>query len=202
MSTETRKSKVKGQKSVIPGTTVRVSPTLDFGLWTLDIRSQRGVTLIELVISIVVISVAMAGVLLVMNQTTRHSADPMIEHQAVAVAEAYLEEALLKSFADPSLPPNPDAGRVCPGPEGARSQYDNVCDYNGLDDNGARDQLGNAVAGLGGYRVRVGVDCASALHDIPGNANCDATNVVRVNVRVTHSSMVDLTVSGYRTRYQ
>ena len=62
---------------------------------------RRGFTLVELVIAMVVISIALSGVLMVMNYTTAHSADPMIQHQAVAIAEAYLEEILLKPYADP-----------------------------------------------------------------------------------------------------
>lgn len=164
-------------------------------------HAQAGVTLVELVISIVIISVALVGVLLVMNQTTRYSADPMIQHQAVAAGQSYLEEILLKSFRDPSLAPDPDAGRVCPGAEAGRALYDNVCDYDGLDDNGARDQLGNAIPGLEGYRIRVDVVCDDAVHTLAGNADCEATDVLRVNVRVTHAGLagLDITVSGYRT---
>ena len=39
---------------------------------------QRGVTLIELVVSIVILSVASAGILMVMTQTVLSSADPML----------------------------------------------------------------------------------------------------------------------------
>lgn len=151
---------------------------------------QRGVTLVELVVAIVVIGIAVSGVLLVMNYTTSHSADPMLEHQAVAVAESYLEEVLLKDYLDP------DTGTVCPSKEASRDLYDNVCDYDGLDESGARDQAGNAVAGLDNYRVRVTVDQDAALSTLSTSAQ-----VLRVDVRVTSSSLVDLTLSGYRTNY-
>jgi len=61
-------------------------------------RRHAGLTLIELVISIVVIAFAVTGILLVMNKTTAHSADPLIQDQAVAIGEAYLEEILGKSL--------------------------------------------------------------------------------------------------------
>ncbi len=48
--------------------------------------SQSGVTLVELVVAMVVISIALGGVLLVLNYTTRHSADPVLRHQASAGA--------------------------------------------------------------------------------------------------------------------
>ena len=63
---------------------------------------QRGMTLIELVVSIVVISVGLAGVLGVFNLVIRHSADPLLIKQTQAVADALLEEILLKDFCDPT----------------------------------------------------------------------------------------------------
>ena len=49
-------------------------------------RRIRGVTLAELVVSILIVSISLAGTLTVMNFTTVHSADPMLEAQGVAVA--------------------------------------------------------------------------------------------------------------------
>jgi MSHA pilin protein MshD len=153
-------------------------------------KAQRGLTLVELVISIVVAGIAVTGTVLAMNMSTAHSADPMLEHQASAIGEAYLEEILLKEYADP------DTGIICPAPEASRDLYDNVCDYAGLDELGARTQDGTPVPGLGAYRVRAGVDSAATLNGLTGSAQ-----VLRVDVRVTHTSRVDLTLSGYRTNY-
>lgn len=63
---------------------------------------QRGVTLIELIVFIVVLSLGLAGLLTVFNQVVRSSADPLVSKQALAVAEALLEEILLKDFCDPT----------------------------------------------------------------------------------------------------
>ena len=153
-------------------------------------RTQGGLTLIELVISIAVLGIALGGALLAVDHTTVRSADPLLQHQASAVAEAYLEEILLKSFLDP------DVGTVCPASEANRGLYDNVCDYAGLDDSGARDQEGAAVTGLSSYRVRVTVDTAATLNTLTGSAD-----VLRVDVRVNHGSRVDLTLSGYQASY-
>jgi MSHA pilin protein MshD len=157
---------------------------LDFG------RAQDGLTLIELVISIAVVGIALTGALLAVDHTTVRSADPMLQHQGSAIAEAYLEEILLKEFLDP------DTMTVCPPSEPSRDLYDNVCDYAGLDDSGARDQDATPVPGLGDYRVRVSVDTAATLNGLTGSAN-----VLRVDVRVTHGNGPDLTLSGYQTNY-
>ncbi len=156
-------------------------------------RGERGATLIELVISIVVIGIAVSGSLLAVNHVVARSADPMLQHQASAIAEAYLEEILARPFADP------DGGAVCGAPEASRDLFDDVCDYDGLDDVGARSQDDTAVAGLGAYRVRVDVDPAASLNGLTG-----AANVLRVDVRVNHTQAalgIDLTLSGYRTSY-
>lgn len=61
-------------------------------------QQQTGVTLIELILSMLIISIALLGVLSVINLTVSHSADPVVQHQAVAIAESYLEEILLQGY--------------------------------------------------------------------------------------------------------
>ena len=51
-----------------------------------------GATLVELVLSIAIVGVAMAGLMAVVSGLIGRSSDPMIEHQAQAIAQAYLEE--------------------------------------------------------------------------------------------------------------
>ena len=61
-------------------------------------RSERGVTLIELVLFIVIVGLASAAILGVMSLTTKHSADPQLRKQALAIAEGMLEEIQLARF--------------------------------------------------------------------------------------------------------
>ena len=61
-------------------------------------RRQNGLSLVEQIVFIVVVAVAVAGVLAALNLATRASADPMIQKQALAIAEAVLEEAQLQPF--------------------------------------------------------------------------------------------------------
>jgi MSHA pilin protein MshD len=102
---------------------------------TTNPRHQSGVTLIELILSMVIISIALVGVLSVMNLTVRHSADPVVEHQAIAIAEAYLEEIQLQAYSDPN---GTNTGET-------RATYDNVADYHLLNDVSARDQSGASI---------------------------------------------------------
>lgn len=146
-------------------------------------------TLIELVVAIVVVAISLTGTLMLVDTTTRRSADPMLERQAISIAQAYLEEVLQKAFVDP------DDGTLCPAAEASRTLYDNVCDYDGLDELGARDQTGGAISGLDGYRIEIDVDTTASLGGLSGPAD-----VLRVDALVTDPLGRPVLVSGYRTR--
>lgn len=150
-------------------------------------RARAGLTLVELVISMVVIGIALSGAFLALHQSLSASADPMVQQQASAVAESVLEEVLAKAYLDP------DDGVLCGAPEAQRALYDNVCDYQGFDETGVRTQEGLPVAGLEAYRVRVAVDESASLNGLSGSAQ-----ILRVDVRVNFGGRVDLTLSGYR----
>ena len=143
----------------------------------------RGVTLVELIVSIVVIGTALAGVLMVIVRNTSASAGPLIWHQAAIVGEAYMEEILTKNF-------------TADGVEASRDLYDDVMDYNGLTDSPPRDQNGTAIAALAGYSVNVQVT-TEALNDI----TLASGNAVRAQVTVTMPTGGSVVVSGYRTNY-
>jgi len=140
-----------------------------------------GFTLIEIITTIVVLAVAATAILSVFSSTVRSSANPMIQQQAVSIAEAYMEEILLKSFNDPD------------GIGGeTRPNYDDVQDYDGLNDNGARDQDNNAISGLGDYTVTVTVSSSTLNAAVPA---------LRVVVSVNHTVLDPIVLQGYRTNY-
>ena len=144
---------------------------------------QQGATLIELIIAIVIISIALVGILVVMNRTTSRSADPLILDQSVAIANAYLEP-----FADPD---GTEAGET-------RSSFDDVDDYNNLTDVGARDQFNNPITGLEQYTISISVS-GEAL--AVGALTADAANSKRITVTVTHPAQSGVSISTYRTNY-
>lgn len=145
-------------------------------------KLQVGTTLIELIIALLIISIALTGMLSVINLTTAHSADPLVQHQAVAIAEAYLEEILLQDYADPN---GVEAGE-------GRASFDDVDDYHGLNDSGVHDQLGNAIAGLSDYDVAVQV----AGVTLPAGVAAK-----KVQVTVAGPGAVNIVLTGYRTLY-
>jgi MSHA pilin protein MshD len=56
------------------------------------------VSLIELIMFIIIVGIALAGTLTVLNMTSAHSADPMVRKQMLTIAEALLEEAEMQPF--------------------------------------------------------------------------------------------------------
>lgn len=145
-------------------------------------------SLIELVVAIVVVAICLTGAFALVDTTARRSADPMLERQATAIAEAYLEEILQQAYRDP------DDGSICPTAEASRTLFDNVCDYSGLSDSGARDQQGEAVSGLEAYRIAVTIATNANLGSLSGQAT-----VLRIDVTVTDPLGRPVRLSAYRT---
>ena len=140
--------------------------------------TQRGFTLIEMIISIIILSIALAGVLITYNITVRGSADALVSKQLVAIAEEMMEEVLLKPFVPPAgSAVAGTAGGACAGPGTAadRSAFDEVGDYNNYQTPDICDIDGNAVPGLNGYSVTVLVLADNTL-------GIGAANTLRVTV--------------------
>jgi len=153
---------------------------------------QRGISLVELIIFIVIISVALTGILLVMNQVTRYSADPLIHKQAIAAAESLLEEIELQDFISQS-------GVIAAVTQANRaSAYHIVNDYNNFPPDNAIGIFPTsgvaAIAGLENYRVKVAVT-NEALNGIA------AGSAVRIAVTVTDPQGTAIAIDGYRTAY-
>lgn len=148
---------------------------------------QAGLTLVELVISILIINIAAAGVLLVYSTVLRSSANPLIDRQARAVAEAYLDEILQHPIDDPD---GVDG-------EGNRSAFDDVDDYDGLNE-APTDQTGTTIAGLAAYAVQVTVADTTAIG--PAGQQPVAGRSMRVDVQVDHAAGLGVLLSGYRVQ--
>ena len=173
------------------------------------LNRQAGLSLVELIVFIVIVSVGVAGILTVLNLTVQKSADPQVRRQMLAVAEALLEEVEFKPFTycDPDDPnaatatstagcsdPNNNESKLPLAPEASdtsRDVYDNVSDYNGLSLSPASDINGTTITG---YSASVLVTQQKLEASIPLDAS------LRITVTVTHGSD-SLSLSGYRLRY-
>ncbi len=150
------------------------------------LKKIRATSLIELILSITIISIALTSVVLVFFQSTV-AAPPYINRQALNIASSYLTEILSKKF--PTTLP-------CPAPPASRANYISVCDYNNLFNVGATDNQGILLPGLGSFNVSVYLDTTAAK--LGGLTS--GTQVVRIDVTVTNPAqlMPKLVVSAYR----
>jgi MSHA pilin protein MshD len=180
---------------------------------------SRGITLVELIVFIVIVSVAVAGVLTTLDTANRSSTDPMIRKQALAIAEALLEEVRLQpfTFCDPDDPnaANAFSSADCTGGAGgsndesrlplgfetgetrtgATTPFDNVSDYNGFSMGpGIIDLSGAAIAGLDAYSATVSV-ANQAIGAVP------ASDAALITVTVTGPANTTVVLHGYRVRY-
>lgn len=182
---------------------------------------QRGLTLIELVVFIVVVSVGLAGILSVLNFTNRDTVNPMLLKQQVAIAESLLEEIESKpfTFCDPDdahvetataavigtgagacatlvqdLTPNAGENRYNPA-----APFDNVGDYGGFQmSSGIRlpTSAATIVTGLDRYTASVAISQAGTAMGL-----ADDSDALRIDVTVGAPSLPSLTLTGYRFRY-
>jgi MSHA pilin protein MshD len=153
---------------------------------------QRGISLIELIMFIVIISVALVGILLVMNQVTRHSADPLIRKQAMAIAESLLEEVELQDFIAES-----GVATASVTVANRSTAYHIVSDYNAF----------NMPSPPGIYSIAdataavPGLASYSASVTVGAQENIGGASAVRITVTVTDPQNNAITIDGYKAAY-
>lgn len=148
-----------------------------------NLSLESGVSLIELIMYIVIVSVAMAGILQVLNANSTFSADPFVKKQARAAAESLLEEIELQKFS----PHDGTAGR---------QNFNDIMDYNGYATSGVYPANGAAaVSGLEDYNVSVAVVGVAF-----GNITSASAVQITVTVNNLNASQV-VEAIGYRVDY-
>jgi MSHA pilin protein MshD len=174
-------------------------------------RYSRGVTLIELIMFIVIVSVGIAGILSVLNVTVRHSADPMVQKQAQALAESWLDEIMTGYFAycdgaDPQLR-YANSAAACTGgsgdsygPEAGETRpFDTIKDYasaagteTSLD---AFAMNGASISAPAGYAAYVTISPVAL-----GSISLASGNALLIRVRVTGPGATEANAEGFRVR--
>ena len=188
---------------------------------------QRGLTLIEMVITIVILAVALVGVTFGVQFALRQSADTTLQVRTVALGQAYLDEILGKRFDERTrargIPPcraTAPPPRQCTaegsfGPDGVetRALFDDVDDYHGLDEgdgqvNPLQDALGNTRTGYDNFRVQVNVryinvGVGEEEENLGVNNELDDQfDAKLINVTVSHRSLTDgIVFSAYKGNF-
>lgn len=172
--------------------------------------SQSGLSLVELILFMLIIGVALAGITQIVNLTTVANADPLREKQALAIAESLLEEIELQAFTfcDPDDPQASTAVQPVVAANGCSDaalvqvnaktvfggtevrtgvpRFDNVGDYHAYNVPNAVDI--NGVAVDANYAIAVTIEFPA-----PGD-------FMQIDVRVS-SGATNVLLTGYRYRY-
>lgn len=140
-------------------------------------HKEAGLTLVELIATIVIISIALTAVVFSVQYGTSNSSDTLVQVRATALAQAYLDEILGKRYDERTRPSGVPPCRYTASParrctaeaslgtdagETSRDRYDDVDDYHGLAEgrgeaNNLQDAEGNDRAGYDNFRVEVTV---------------------------------------------
>jgi MSHA pilin protein MshD len=170
------------------------------------VTRQRGFSLVELVLFIIIVGIAIGGMASLYANATMHSHEPFLRQRALAVANAYMDEILRKRWnaAAPLGGVCVNTGASCPtgpvaiaiGNDGQnRNGFDDIDDYNGLAEV-PTDAQGNPMPGYAGFNVNVTVAQPGAAWN-----GVDARDVRRIDVRVTNPVGEAVTLTSYRLNF-
>ncbi len=151
---------------------------------------ELGLTMIELIMAIMIISISIVGILSVLRTTTQSSADPVLYKQAMAMADAILEEVMSKAYQNPVGGYTETNPQTCAG----RLFYDDVSDYSCFDGSTSskviqsNTTLGGTASPLVGYTATVTVSTVTM----------NALPMKKVVVTVTGGGIV-VSLDSYRS---
>lgn len=145
--------------------------------------AQRGVTLVELIVALVIVGVVMTSVWKGWTLLSTHSADPLVARQQLAIAQSLLREIELQPL------PGEATAAATPG----RTGFASIADYDGLTMTGIVDAEGQAIAGLEAYTASISV-VGTALEGVA------ASDGWWIGVSVSGPGSAPLQLALYRTR--
>lgn len=185
-------------------------------------QSNRGFSLVELVVFIVIVTTAIAGVVGALAWMSGRSADPLARKQAIAIAESLMQEIqqMPFTFCDPDDTnaatavgygncTNPQNNLTGPTPAGesrysAINPFDNVADYGGFTMPGGgcasicRIGSNVSIPGLTAYTAAVAIAQAGGAAPFTG---LPADAVLKIVVTVTGPSSTTIRLTGFKVRY-
>ena len=173
---------------------------------------QQGVTLVELVISIVIISIAMVAMMSSFSLSMSRSADPLWHNKTLKLGQLYLDEILAKKYDELSpiggLPFVASPSCTGLGPDGAppnqetRATYDDVDDYHGITNVVPTSLTAALDSSYDDYRFSITVECDG--DDVEATAETggvDNNHAKIITVTVTPPNQPPITFAAYKGNY-
>jgi MSHA pilin protein MshD len=165
-----------------------------------QMNKSKGFSLIELVITIVVIGIALTALTSSLFSGVGRNADPLWQAKATQLSQAYLDEILAMRYQEDSPVgggsvgscsiDGAETGSGIGGGESSRSLFDDVDDYHGLSE--SADFLDTSTSSsYSGYNVSIDVECL-------GPTNASANNSKLIAITITSPTNQRLVFSVFR----
>jgi hypothetical protein len=161
------------------------------------ISKITAIYLIELIMSMIIISISFTSVIMATYVINKVPSKKYIK-QATQIASNYLNEILGKDF--PTTIPCPN---IIDSSSSSRTNYTNICQYNNLINDGAKDIAGEPISGLENFTVNVKIITSdqAVLDNLSGGSNVDEAKIIRIDVNVSRENMENILLSTYKNKY-
>lgn len=168
---------------------------------------QTGVTLVELVISIIILSIAMVALMNSFSVSMLNSADPLWRNKTLKLSQLYLDEILAKNY-DHNTPVggmsyvvSPDCSSLGPDGSESRATYNDVDDYNGLSGTPVS-LIAPLDSSYANYQVSVEVECKGNQVDAVNASNVvSSTQAKKITVTITPPGQSAIPFSAYKGNF-
>jgi len=155
-------------------------------------NKQLGFSLIELVITIVVLGIALTALSSSLFNAVGKNADPLWQAKATQLSQAYLDEILAMKYQDDSPLEGGSVGSCAITSETDRSLFDDVDDYHGLSETATfLDTTSGLASTYSGYNISIQVTCVDHLGNTSNNSKL-------IELTVTSPTNESLIFSAYR----
>lgn len=175
---------------------------------TVNKRYQKGVTLVELVISIIIMSIAMVALMNAFSLSMSSSADPLWRNKTLKLAQLYLDEILAKNY-DDSTPiggvpvlATPDCTGL--GKDGSedREDFNDVDDYHSITDEVPKSIIAALDNSYTAYRVSVEVTCVGKQVGAVNAGNAlHNDHAKKITVTITPPGQTPIPFSVYKANF-
>lgn len=174
-------------------------------------KSQGGVTLVELVISIIILSIAMVALMNAFSVNMQNSADPLWRNKTLKLAQLYLDEILAKNYdhntpvggmpviVAPSCVLGPD---TVAGTAETRENFNDVDDYHGINNEVPVSIISPLDISYNNYRVSVDVMCVGDDVGAVDKDNApDSNQAKKIIVTITPPGQAAIPFSVYKANF-
>ncbi len=155
----------------------------------------RGFSMVEVVICIVLISMALVAGLDAVGASARGQTLLAEQAKAAVLARQFLSEIRQMRYADP-LVASPLFG---PEPGETRATFNDVDDFDGWQESPPQSADGTPIAGYAGWRRRVSIDWVTAAS--PNSPSQSDQGLKRITVRVTTPTGREVKLTTLRSKY-